>query len=302
MRAPHGAARRRRAGAGGGTPTASAVAAMAREQLRHEAPAGGGVRPVSVSRSHHRGAFAGEHPDVALGLCQTQRRVPATPGLAPAARQHARARACSTSTSMTTPVRPPASAAASSRSSRAVASARDAVRPGRRVVGEENPGQGDVLVLAQRRTARRRRTGLGRVPTPAHRPPHRRRRAPWPGRRLPAARSGRSRRRRPARPPRAGRPPSPRRPRPARSRAIATRHRYGFCGRPADSPSSSACAQVLGRAGEVAAFPGHPAQPDVHVGRTPRRRGVVCGQVEGVLDRSAARPRACPGSSRCRRG
>ena len=50
---------------------------------------------------------------------------------------------------MTTPVRPPASAAASSRSSRAVASAQRGRVPRGRVVGEQDPGQGDVLVLAQ---------------------------------------------------------------------------------------------------------------------------------------------------------
>ena len=59
--------------------------------------------------------------------------------------------------SMTVPIRPPPSAAASRRSRRASASASRLRLHG--VLGEQDPRQGHVLVLVQVATARRRRTG-----------------------------------------------------------------------------------------------------------------------------------------------
>ena len=142
---------------------------------------------------------------------------------------------------MTVPIRPPASAAASSRSSSAVASASGRPPPRCRVVGEEDPGQGDVLVLAQvRQVVAGGQAGAARPGSSASGDVTGRGEHPGAGRRRSAARSARSRRRRPARPRRAGATAACGSPSAARSCAIATRHRYGFCGRPAASPSSSA--------------------------------------------------------------
>ena len=110
-----------------------------------------------------------------------------------------------------------------------------------RVLREQHPGEGDVLVLAQVGELVRRRPRPAGVPRPRRRPVPR------------AAASTRARTAATGRTFGAKSPdvdpfglleqldaPPAGRPAPRRTRAIMTRHRYGFCGRPAPSPSSSA--------------------------------------------------------------
>ena len=172
-----------------------------------------------------------------------------------------------------------------------------------RVVREESPGQGDVLVLVQ--------VGRGRRPprcpgarahssAPATSPEAARTRAR-------AAATGpdvaaRSRRRRRARPRRAARPRPSGRPRrlaagparPATGRGAAAGRRTRRAVRPAQVVALPPARSPRSRR--------DPAQPDVHVGRAPERGGRRGRQLRGRARRSAARRRACPGSSRCRRG
>ena len=135
---------------------------------------------------------------------------------------------------MTVPVRPPASAAASSRCNSAMASRRVGVASA--MPGEEHPGQRDVLVLAAGTTGRRPRTGPVRaaqveclvdVGRAGEQPcPHGGDRPHVRGEVAGVHAAG------------------PRPEAPARRQvalgflqwAIATRHRYGFCGSPAGSP------------------------------------------------------------------
>ena len=131
-------------------------------------------------------------------------RSSASSGCVAGHRRRCWARACSTRISMTVPIRPPASAAASSRSRRPVAS-RSVGSTLRRVLGEQDPGQGDVLVLAQVGQLVVGATRPGCAPTSsaaATSPDAASTRARM--RRRPVARRARSRRRRPARPRRAG--------------------------------------------------------------------------------------------------
>ena len=200
---------------------------------------------------------------------------------------------------MTLPVRPPSSAAGggapAARSPRRIEpSSRSAV------TGEEHPGEGDVLELAQ--VAELVVDGQAPLPRPAerladspcaiqHPRPQRRDRPHVRGE--VADVDG-------ARPRRAGRARRPGRPRPRGSGPSRPASDSGFCGRPACSPSSLAAQQVLRAASRSLrsrrtrsarrACPPSPAAP----ARAARR------ELAGLARRCASPRRGGPARSACR--
>ena len=194
---------------------------------------------------------------------------------------------------MTLPVRPPASAAVQ----QALAGAGRRRRAGRRsarvACREEQPGEGEVLELAQVvEVVVGRQAPLAR---PAERlgEPSLRDPDPRPQRRDRAHVRERSRRRSAARPRRAASSAPSRSPSACRSRAIATRQRYGFCGRPACSPSSRLLREVLRRGRRGRRARGGARSCPTCMSAVPRRTGspVPVGELQRPARRCAS-PRA----------
>ena len=165
--------------------------------------------------------------------------------------------------------------------------------------GQQQPGQGDVVELAQVAELVVGRDVLARGPTPAPRPAVPARPTAVPSWRGSAGPRGSSRSHTAARPRRAARGRRRDPPRPRRTRAMATRDRYGFCARPACSPSSLLASRCCRAAGQIVPLTEQLAHPHVHVRRSAKRRPRPARSRAAALARRCAWP---PGDGLARSG
>ena len=235
--------------AGAAAATAAPSSGTAGQEPTNVVPLG----PLSgdgCQQGRHRRSLAERTPGRSLPVRPGSAPAPAAPAHRGCRRRPGRTSACSTRISMTLPVLPPASAAASSRCSKSGRLGQRALVAVGRVPRQEHPGQGDVLELPHVRQVVVH--GQALLPGPAEGFAHlaRARPAPEPASPGPAARSGRSRPCTPAAPRPAGSSAPARSPWASRTRAMATRQRYGFCA----SPSVLAELLAAQRRCRVAAF------------------------------------------------
>ena len=206
---------------------------------------------------------------------------------------------------MTLPVRAPASAACSRRSRSPVASLQASARALARVPGQEHPGQGDVLELAQVAEVVRRPTGPARAPSRARQPA------------CPARPSTRARHRRdrahvgeevadvhgapPRRAGRARRPDLPRPPGPAPSRPASD---TGSAAARRARPAPGCAAGAAWRRRRSSRSRWSSLMPDVHVGRPPQHRPALLAarQLQAPARRCASRRGDGLARSGCRPG
>ena len=203
---------------------------------------------------------------------------------------------------MTLPVRRPSSAARRRRSRRSTRLSHGAPSRGRRP-GQEHPGERDVLELAQvaevvvDRQALLARPAQGLAQPPLRDPHARRHRGDGPHIREVVARVQRSASSSSSSAP--SRSPSA-----SRTRAIATRQRYGFCGRPACSPSSLLVSRCCVGGIEIVPLAATARSCPTCMSAVPPQHGrALLASRAAIPARRCASPRGDdPARSGCRRG